>query len=85
MLVWTVCVVLDFGPCFTKCTLWIFFSIVSLNGRLVSVFFAKLNEVSSEAGNLRFLLEALCNLLGGRRESGLPEISEAGLCTDHSL
>ena len=56
--VWNVCIVLDFGPCFTKCTLWIFFSIVLLNGRLVSVFFTKFKEVSSEAGNLRFLLEA---------------------------
>lgn len=40
------------------------FSIVLLNGRLVSVFFAKFNEVSSEAGNLRMLLEPPWNLLG---------------------
>lgn len=45
------------------------FFIVLLNGRLVSVFFAKFNEVFSEAGNLRILLAARWNLLrekGGR-------------------
>lgn len=58
---------MNFGSCSTNCALWIFFSIVLLNGRLVSVFFAKFNEVSSEAGNLRILLKAPWNLL---REKG---------------
>lgn len=64
---WQVCTAINFGSCFTKCALWIIFSIVLLKGRLVSVFFAKFNEVSSEAGNLRILLEAPWNLL---REKG---------------
>lgn len=80
---WIVCVVFDFGFCFIKCILWIFFFIVLLNGRFVFVFFVKLNEVFFEVGNLRFLLEVLCNLLGGRRESGLFEILEVGFCIDY--
>lgn len=80
---WIVCVVFDFGLCFIKCILWIFFFIVLLNGRFVFVFFVKLNEVFFEVGNLRFLLEVLCNLLGGRRELGLFEILEVGFCIDY--
>lgn len=80
---WNVCIDFDFGPCFPKCTLWIVFSIISLNGRLVSVSFAKFNEVSSEAGNLRFLLEARSNLLGAGRSQACLRFPRQG--SHHSL